>query len=367
MFFAGTDDCLRSVVELWHNDRKRWWPCFRLPRTGLPSTLAHGDAEFLSNKGFVCCVLESRHHPFVMTLMEHPECKLLNSLVKQLSHQKIMFDSKIERILRANGPILPVPLISPPAMLHVALTDTQTPGTRFNPRFEVIDSELKAKEVTNYLLTSKPLKGRGEYKSLAKVSKDTTDILQLPIDDLLARRYEHRKKATIQSRILRMTRSSRSAALSAGGSVCSLESLDSVDTFLDLSENDTDDPDMDDDRFPPCDPDDDGISNLPDSDPHHVAKIESAKQRWRGFLNSGIWEPLSEDEITDRAYAQLASDDEYAPSYCSDDSDFNHFSDQENQENQEEIDSHFEECNMSSIYTASRARKLIISISINFN
>ncbi|KZR95803.1 Uncharacterized protein APZ42_010217, partial [Daphnia magna] len=116
-----------------------------------------------------------------------------------------------------NGPIAPVPLISSPDVPRVPSIQTQMVPSL--PRFEAIDTEQKAKEFTNFILTSAPLKERGEYKTLARVMKDTAGILELPIDDLLAKRYEKRMRMTVQSRFLGMTRSSRSAALSAGGSV----------------------------------------------------------------------------------------------------------------------------------------------------
>ncbi|KAK4012124.1 hypothetical protein OUZ56_021221 [Daphnia magna] len=341
----GTDDCLRSVVDLWHNDRKRWWLCFRLPRSGPPLNLPHGDAEFLSNKVFVCYVLESHHHPFVATLREHPECKLLKSLIKQLSHHKVMFDSRIEPILRANGPIAPVPLISSPDVPRVPSIQTQMVPSL--PRFEAIDTEQKAKEFTNFILTSAPLKERGEYKTLARVMKDTAGILELPIDDLLAKRYEKRMRMTVQSRFLGMTRSSRSAALSAGGSVCS---LDSRDSFWDLSENETDDSDAASNRSSPIETEDDDTFNFPELNPNLLAKIEAAKQRWRVFFDSGRWNPLSEDEISDRAYEDFPSDDDYAPSSCCDDSDFSSI---ENQADESETDGRSETYFDSSLYLAS--------------
>ncbi|XP_057379997.1 uncharacterized protein LOC130702341 [Daphnia carinata] len=344
----GTDDCLRTVVDLWHNDRKRWWPCFRLPHSGLRSKLPPGDAEFLSNKGFVCYVLESHHHPFVATLREHPECKLLKSLVKQLSHHKVIFDSKIEPILKSNGPIAPIPLISSPDVPRVPRIQSQMVPSL--PKFEAIDTMEKAKEFTNYILTTAPLKERGEYKTLAKPMKDTVGILDLQINDLLAKRYEKRRKITVQSRFLRMTRSSRSAALSAGDSVCSLDSLDSRDSYLDLSENETDDSDVASNRSSPINTEDDDILDFPELNPCLLAKIEAAKERWRVFLNSVQWNPLSDDEISDRAYVDLPSDDDYAPSFCSDDSDFGIG---ENQADESETDGRSEIHYDSSVYLAS--------------
>ncbi|KAI9558249.1 hypothetical protein GHT06_015002 [Daphnia sinensis] len=343
------DDCLRTVVDLWHNDRKRWWPCFRLPRSGLPSNLPPGDAEYLSNKGFVCYILESQHHPFVATLREHPECKLLKSLIKQLSHHKIIFDSKIEPILRANGPIAPVPLISSPDVPHVPSIQTQT--VPCNPKFQAIDSVQKAKDYVNYLLVTRPVKELEEYKlSVRTTNRNTVAMLELPIHEVLVKRYQNRRKAKVQSRFLRMTRSSRSATLSAGGSVCSLDSLDSQDSYLDLSEKETDDSDVASNRSSsPIAMEDDDIFDFPELNPNLLAKIEAAKQRWGEFFDTGRWNPLSEDEISDRAYEDLASNEDYAPSSCSDDSDLSSIEDQADEiETYSQSEAHFE----SSLYLA---------------
>ncbi|KAI9558251.1 hypothetical protein GHT06_015004 [Daphnia sinensis] len=82
-FCFTSEKCLQSIVELWYNDRQRWWPCFRFPRSGLPPTLAPDEAEFFSNKGFVCYILESDNHPFVAGLMDHGELPLLNANLTQ--------------------------------------------------------------------------------------------------------------------------------------------------------------------------------------------------------------------------------------------------------------------------------------------
>ncbi|XP_045029192.1 uncharacterized protein LOC123471604 isoform X2 [Daphnia magna] len=177
--------------------------------------------------------------------------------------------------------------------------------------------------------------------------KDTAGILELPIDDLLAKRYEKRMRMTVQSRFLGMTRSSRSAALSAGGSVCS---LDSRDSFLDLSENETDDSDAASNRSSPIETEDDDTFNFPELNPNLLAKIEAAKQRWRVFFDSRRWNPLSEDEISDRACEDFPSDDDYAPSSCCDDSDFSSI---ENQADESETDGRSETYFDSSLYLAS--------------
>lgn len=227
--FKGAEKCLQSIVELWHNDRKRWWPCFRLPRSGIPPTLAPDDAEFFSNKGFVCYILESNNHPFVAGLMDHGELRLLKSLIKETSHNKLKLDENIERLLRANKPLDRVPLISPTEVLQSNLTGNKANG--FSSKFQSIDSKQKAKDFAQYLKTTKPIKPKEEYKSAGKIHASTIELLKLPIDELLAKRYEKRRKLRLQSR-KRQTNSSPNNAPKAG---CSQSTVDSSSFQLDLS------------------------------------------------------------------------------------------------------------------------------------
>lgn len=227
--FKGAEKCLQCIVELWHNDRKRWWPCFRLPRSGLPPTLAPDDAEFFSNKGFICYILESNNHPFVAGLMDHGELRLLKSLIKETSHTKLKLDENIERLFRANKPLDPVPLISPTEVLQSNLTGKKANG--FSSKFQSIDSKQKAKDFAQYLKTTKPIKPKEEYKSAGKIHASTIELLKLPIDELLAKRYEKRRKLRLQSR-KRQTNSSPNNAPKAG---CSQSTVDSSSFQLDLS------------------------------------------------------------------------------------------------------------------------------------
>ena len=307
ILFTEAKDCFQSIIDFWHNDRKKWWPCFRLPHYGLPSTLPPDDAEFYSNKGIVCFVLESQYHPFVVSLMEHQECNLLKSVVEQLHHPKIKFDSHVEALQRAMEPVFQVPLVSKPIVPRMNVTSPQTQMTPSLSKFNAIDSEAIAVEFPKYMLTAGPLKmKKSDYACVAKIHQDTRKLLKLDISNMISKRYKKRRTIRVQNKELRMTRAWRAATIST----CSVRSFESLDSSMDEWENDgenvmTDEElsqgGVDDSTSQFCDP---NTSRSVSTEPTEGLL---AKKRWTTFVEHGRWGSFTVDDD------ENASSEEYTP------------------------------------------------------
>ncbi len=336
---TGEDDCLNTIVKLWHNDRKRWWTCFY---DQPPSVLLPGDAELYSNMGIVCYVLESETHPFIVNLLKLRESSLLKSLIKQLRRPKISFDSRVKSIIRATNLARPEPVSK--SVQDSFFPSAVSPETPCSSRFEALDSEKIPLEFQKFVASTRRVRDRDEYKSSANIRSSTAETIQLPIFEMLAKRYERRKH-------IRPRSSSRCSNSSAASSIslASLGSLTDFDTFLteDESEDEgeevkaTNDPfempldhpdlvqieeepsTMWSGRLRPRDNARDGndsasTSGLSDSN-LSVGKqssrnvIEKKKLRWKQFLVKGKWKVLKEDGSDVDDFEEISSSEEYFP------------------------------------------------------
>lgn len=302
ILFTEAEDCFQSIINLWHNDRKKWWPCFRLPRYGLPSTLPPGDAEFYSNKGFVCYVLESQYHQFVVSLMEHQECHLLKSLMEQLHHAKIKFDSHIEALQKAMEPVIPVPLVSKPIVPQMTVNSPQTQMTPSLSKFNAIDADAIAVEYPKMMATSKM--GKNDYIRAGKIHLNTRKLLKLDISNMIAKRYKKRRTIRVQNKALRMTRAWRSATIST----CSVRSFESLDSSLDEWEHG--DNNVMTDESLSQDGGNDSTSKWCEPNPCQPTVSMLAKKRWTTFVEHGRWGSFTVDDDESDEYTPPSSDDE---------------------------------------------------------
>ncbi|EFX71384.1 hypothetical protein DAPPUDRAFT_308906 [Daphnia pulex] len=296
------EDCFQSIINLWHNERKKWWPCFRLPHYGLPSTLPPDDAEFYSNKGFVCYVLESQYHPFVVSLMEHQGCHLLKSLMEQLHHAKIKFDSHIEALQTAMEPVIPVPLVSKPIVPQMTVNSPQTQMTPSLSKFNAIDADAIAVEYPKMMATSKM--GKNDYIRVGKIHPNTRKLLKLDISNMIAKRYKKRRTIRVQNKSLRMTRAWRSATIST----CSVRSFESLDSSLDEWEHG--DNNVMTDESLSQDGGNDSTSKWCQPNPCQQTVSMLAKKRWTTFVNHGRWGSFTVDDDESDEYTPPSSDDE---------------------------------------------------------
>lgn len=236
--------------------------------------------------------------------MEHKECRLLKSLMEQLRHPKIKFDSHIKALQEANEVAIGVPLVSQPIVPRVSVTTPQTQMTPSLSIFSTINSEAIAVEFQKHMLTVRPMKLKDEYNRVAKAHKNTKKILQLDVNNMLSRRYAKRRTISVQNKNLRMTRAKRAATIST----CSVRSLDSLDSS-DQTEDDGDDT-MTDGTLSQDDEDDSSAELLPN--PCELNENVLVKDRWKIFIKTGRWRSLSVDE-------ENSSGEEYAPPFLSDD------------------------------------------------
>ena len=256
-------------------------------------------------------MLESQDHSFVVSLMEHQECRLLKSLVEQLCHPKMKFDSHIEAMQRANEPVIAVSLVSQPIMPRMAVTSPQTRMTPSLSMYNAIDSEAIAEEFPIYMLTACPLKSKQEYNS-AKMKKSTKKMLKLDIHSLISKRYANRRKICVQKKYFRLTRAQRAATLST----CSVKSFESLDSSMEESEDGDDI--MTDGTLSL---DEDGSPSKLLQNPCQLNENVLVKKRWEIFIKNGRWGSFSVNDD------ENSSGEEYAPSLsndedsCSDESD----------------------------------------------
>ncbi|XP_046631325.1 uncharacterized protein LOC124311082 [Daphnia pulicaria] len=188
----GTDVCLEAVIKAWHHDRKGWWPFFRFSK--FPSPLPSGYGEFLSDMATVCLILESQDHPFVVSVINLPECSSFQSVVMHrlsvFRDVKMNFDSKINALITS----IPLPIL-PPFALVSEPTQMEVSGDQtISGRASTDDTEQLALQFSNLLLKSKPIKKKTEYKSCAKIRRATTANLKKPIKELIVVKTSPRSK-----------------------------------------------------------------------------------------------------------------------------------------------------------------------------
>jgi hypothetical protein len=293
ILFTEVEDCFPSIIDLWHNDRKKWRPCFRLPRYGLPSTLP-GDAEFYSNKGFVRYVLEFQYHQFVVTLTEHQECHLLKSPMEQLHHAKIKIDTHIEALQKAVEPVIPVPLVSKPIVPRMTVNTPQTQMTPSLSKCNAIAADAIAAEYPKMMATSAQFKmGKNDYHRVCTIHPNTRKLLQLDISNMIAKRYKKRRAIRVQNKALRMTRAWRSATISTY-SARSFESLD-----YSLEEWEHGDNNVMTDESLSQDGENDSASKWCEPNPCQPTVSMLAKKRWTTFVEHGRWGSFTVDDESD--------------------------------------------------------------------
>ncbi|XP_046443354.1 uncharacterized protein LOC124193531 isoform X2 [Daphnia pulex] len=189
----GTDVCLEAVIKAWHHDRKGWWPFFRFSK--FPSPLPSGYGEFLCDMATVCLILESQDHPFVVSVINLPECSSFQSVVSMhrlsvFPDVKMNFDSKINALITS----IPLPIL-PPFALFSEPTRMEVSGDQtISGRASTDDTKQLALQFSNLLLKSKAIKKKTENKSCAKIRRATTANLKKPIEELIVVKTAPRSK-----------------------------------------------------------------------------------------------------------------------------------------------------------------------------
>ena len=289
--------------------------------------LLPGDAELYSNMGVVCYILESETHPFVDGLLKLGECKLLKSLIKQLHHPKIRMDKSVQSIIRKTGPVKrePVPTSSSADWSKICSRTPTNLETPSSSRFDAIDSEALAKEFQNFLNLKRPIRDKSQYKTSAQIRPNTSEVILMPIWELLAKRYQRRKNIKPQG-----SRAS-SVSLSSLGSLSEFDSiLFTTDDEDEEEQTITNDPSerpyfSDSPEVPPRSLSD-GPGNIQNdrstSDNVSISDVTLKRiQRWKDFVVNGHWKAMEEDGTCADDFEEFSSDADYIPSDNSIDSD----------------------------------------------
>ena len=207
--FIGADidqATIEKIAKLWHTEqRSSWWSSVVFSHVPVASQ-HHNNAQFYTDKAFVCFFFENEGHEFVRCIIQnHQRSGLLRSLISQLREAKLKLGEKITKHLRHAS---------------AAASSGETSPSFTLEKSKRIAEEIQASDSTrpSFFILAQSKRMANDYKNLmedkpvcvkqARNNQSRSGYYNLNMDDRIVERFKVRQQRRSKSSAGSLTESS---------------------------------------------------------------------------------------------------------------------------------------------------------------